>query len=75
VSVINTDNLDKVLSQFSAEECNAAVEELERYLNAGLAATRELLAAFLNDLNGECLARWGPRGESGQAVGLLGPSY
>jgi hypothetical protein len=23
-------------------------------------ATREFLAAFLNDLNDECLARWGP---------------
>ena len=55
---MKTDNLDKLLSQLSGEECNAAAEELERYLDAGLAATRELLAAFLNDLRGECLIRW-----------------
>jgi hypothetical protein len=26
------------------------------------------MAAFLNDLNNECLTRWGPRGESGEAM-------
>jgi hypothetical protein len=36
-------------------------------------ATREILAAFLNDLNDECLARWGPRGDNGQAAGLPEP--
>jgi hypothetical protein len=38
-------------------DCQQAAVELERYLDAGLTATRELLAAFLNDLNDECLAR------------------
>jgi len=67
---VRTDNLDLVLSQVTAEECNAAADELARYLDAGLTTTRELLAAFLNDLNNECLTRWGPRGESGEAGGL-----
>ena len=70
---MKTDNLDKLLSQLSGEECNTAAEELERYLDAGLAATRELLAAFLNDLRGECLIRWGPRGDGGQTAGLPEP--
>jgi hypothetical protein len=35
--------------------------------------TRELLAAFLNDLNNECLTRWGSRGEHGQAGSLPDP--
>jgi hypothetical protein len=64
---VRTDNLDLVLSQITAEECNDAADELARYLDAGLMTTRELLAAFLNDLNNECLTRWGPRGESGDA--------
>jgi hypothetical protein len=64
---VRTDNLDLVLSQVTAEECNDAADELARYLDAGLTTTRELLAAFLNDLNNECLTRWGPRGESGEA--------
>jgi hypothetical protein len=67
---VRTDNLDLVLSQITAEECNDAADELARYLDAGLTTTRELLAAFLNDLNNECLTRWGPRGESGEAGGL-----
>ena len=29
-------------------DCEQAADELERYLYAGLTATRELLAAFLN---------------------------
>ena len=64
---MRTDNLDLVLSQLTAAECNEAADELARYLDAGLMTTRELLAAFLNDLNNECLTRWGPRGESGDA--------
>jgi hypothetical protein len=57
---VRTDNLDLVLSQITAEECNDAADELARYLDAGLMTTRELLAAFLNDLNNECLTRWVP---------------
>ena len=57
---MRTSNLDKVLDQVTGADCHQAAEELERYLDAGLTATRELLAAFLNDLNDECLARWGP---------------
>ncbi|HEV8648541.1 MAG TPA: hypothetical protein VG276_03870 [Actinomycetes bacterium] len=70
---MKTGHLDELLSRFTAEQCNAAVDELERYLDAGLASTRELLAAFLNDLHDECLVRWGPLGDTGQAVGLPGP--
>jgi hypothetical protein len=70
---MRTDNLDLVLSQLTAAECNEAADELARYLDAGLATTRELMAAFLNDLNNECLTRWGPRGESGEAGGLPPP--
>ena len=66
-------NLDKVLGQITGAECQEAAEELERYLDAGLTATRDILAAFLNDLNDECLARWGPRGDSGQAASLPAP--
>ena len=64
---MRTENLDLVLSQLTAAECNEATDELARYLDAGLAATRELMAAFLNDLNNECLSRWGPRGERDEA--------
>jgi hypothetical protein len=70
---MRTSNLDKVLDQVTGADCQQAAEELERYLDAGLTATRELLAAFLNDLNDECLERWGPRGDSGQAASLPGP--
>ena len=70
---MRTSNLDKVLDQATGADCQQAAEELERYLDAGLTATRELLAAFLNDLNDECLERWGPRGDSGQAASLPGP--
>ena len=70
---MRTDNLDLVLSQLTAAECNEAAGELARYLDAGLAATRELMAAFLNDLNNESLTRWGPRGESGEAGDLPAP--
>jgi hypothetical protein len=70
---MRTSNLDKVLDQATGADCQQAAEELERYLDAGLSATREILAAFLNDLNDECLARWGPRGDSGQAAGLPAP--
>jgi hypothetical protein len=68
---MRTSNLDKVLAQVTGADCQKATDELGRYLDAGLTATRELLAAFLNDLNDECLARWGPHGDSGQAAGLL----
>jgi hypothetical protein len=60
---MRTSNLDKVTRPGHRADCQQAAEELERYLDAGLTATRELLAAFLNDLNDECLARWGPRGK------------
>jgi hypothetical protein len=70
---MRTSNLDKVLDQATGADCQQAAEELERYLDAGLTATRELLAAFLNDLNDECLERWGPRGDSGQAASLPAP--
>lgn len=70
---MRTDNLDKVLSRVTGAECKEAAEELERYLDAGLAETRELLAAFLNDLNNECLVRWGPRGERVQPGGPTEP--
>jgi hypothetical protein len=70
---VRTGNVDLVLSQITADECNDAAEELARYLDAGLMTTRELLAAFLNDLNNECLTRWGPRGERGEAGSLPAP--
>jgi hypothetical protein len=70
---VRSENVDLVLSQVTADECNDAVEELARYLDAGLMTTRELLAAFLNDLNNECLTRWGSRGEHGQAGSLPDP--
>jgi hypothetical protein len=70
---MRTDNLDLVLSQLTAAECNEATVELARYLDAGLATTRELMAAFLNDLNNESMTRWGPRGGSGEAGGLPAP--
>ena len=60
---MRTSNLDKVLAQVTGAKCREAADELGRYLDAGLTATRELLAAFLND---ECLARWGPRPASSQ---------
>lgn len=63
---METGNVDLVLSEISADECNEAAEELARYLDAGLLATRKLLSAFLNDLNNECLTRWGPRGQTGR---------
>jgi hypothetical protein len=66
-------NLNKVLDRVTGVDCQQAAKELERYLDAGLTATRELLAAFLNDLNDECLARWGPRDDSGQAASLSAP--
>jgi hypothetical protein len=65
-------NVEVVLSRITANECNAAAEELSRRLDTALPVTdelltaRELLAAFLNDLNNECLARWGPQGQSRQ---------
>ena len=70
---MRTDNLDLVLSQLTAAECNEAADELARYLDAGLVTTRELMAAFLNDLNNESVTRWGPRSERGAAGDLLGP--
>jgi hypothetical protein len=36
-----TSNLDKVLDQVTGADCQQAAEELERYLDAGLTATRE----------------------------------
>ena len=70
---MRTENVDLVLSQITADECNDAAEELAHYLDAGLITTRQLLSAFLNDLNNECLTRWDARGESGEAGGLPGP--
>ncbi len=35
-------NLDKVLGLVTGAECQEAAEELERYLDAGLMATREI---------------------------------
>jgi hypothetical protein len=64
---METGNVDIVLSQLTASECNAASEELGRYLDVGQPATRELLAAFRNDLNVECLTRWGTQGHGGTA--------
>jgi hypothetical protein len=54
---MRTSNLDKVLDQVTGADCQQAAEELERYLDAGLPALRQLRAAFLNDLNDECLVR------------------
>jgi hypothetical protein len=64
--------VDVVLGRITANECNAAAEELARCLDTALPVTedlltaRELLAAFLDDLNNECLARWGYQGQSRQ---------
>jgi hypothetical protein len=63
---MQTGNVDIVLSQLTANEYNAAAEELARYLDAELPVSRELLAAFLNDLNSERLIRWGPRDQRGR---------
>jgi hypothetical protein len=57
---METGNVDLVLNDITADECNEAAAELARYRDAGL------LAAFLNDLNNECLTRWGPRGRNGR---------
>lgn len=70
---MRTENVDLVLNQVTADDCNYAVEELARCLDAGQTTTRELLAAFLNDLNNECLTRWGSRGGHGQAGSLPDP--
>jgi hypothetical protein len=70
---METGNVDIVLSQITANECNAAAEELGRYLDTGLPATRELLAAFRNDLNNERLTRWGPQVQIGQDGGRPEP--
>jgi hypothetical protein len=76
---METGNVDVVLTRITAKECNAAAEELTRYLDTALPATeelltaRELLAAFLNDLSNECLTRWGPRGQSRQHSGWPEP--
>jgi hypothetical protein len=70
---METGNVDVVLNRITASECNVAAEELARCLDPALPVTdelltaRELLAAFLNDLNNECLARWGPQVEASQA--------
>ena len=69
---METGNVDVVLSRITVNECNSAAEELARCLDSALPVTeelltaRELLAAFLNDLNNECLARWGSQGQSRQ---------
>jgi hypothetical protein len=60
---METGNVDLVLSELTAVECTEATEELARYLDDGLLVSRRLLAAFLNDLNNECLTRWGPQGQ------------
>ena len=38
---MRTSNLDKVLDQVTGADCQQAAEELERYLDAGLTATRD----------------------------------
>ena len=69
---METGNVDVVLMRITANECNAATEDLVRYLDTGLPATgelltaRELLAAFLNDLSNECLTRWGSQVQGNQ---------
>jgi hypothetical protein len=69
---METGNVDVVLGWITTDECNAAAAELARRLDTALPVTedlltaRELSAAFLNDLNNECLARRGPQGESRQ---------
>ena len=68
---METGNVDVVLSRVTANECNAATEQLARCLDTVLPVTdelltaRELLAAFLNDLSNECLARWGSQDQFG----------
>jgi hypothetical protein len=63
---METGNVDVALMRITANECNAATEDLARYLDTGLPATeelltaRELVAACLSDLSDECLTRWGP---------------
>ena len=69
---METGNVDVVLMRITANECNAATEDLARYLDTGLPATeesltaRELLAALLNDLSNECLTRSGAQVRSHQ---------
>jgi hypothetical protein len=69
---METGNVGVVLMRISANECNAATEDLARYLDTELPPTgesltaRELLAAFLHDLSNECLTRWGPQVRSHQ---------
>ena len=63
---METGNVDLVLDEITADECNEAAEELAQYLDVDLPAARKLLAAFLNDLNNECLTRWGPQWQNGQ---------
>ena len=69
---METGNVDVVLGRITADECKAATEHLARCLDPALPVTeellsaRELLAAFLNDLSNECLARWGPQGQGRQ---------
>jgi hypothetical protein len=76
---METGNVDVVISRITANECNAAAEELARCLDTALPVTeellpaRELLAAFLNDLSNECLARWGPQGQRRQPSGSSEP--
>jgi hypothetical protein len=63
---METGNVELVLSEITADECNEAAAELARYLDVDLPAARKLLAAFLNDLNNECLTRWGPQVHNGR---------
>ena len=64
---METGNVDVVLMRITANECNAATEDLARYLDTGLPATeelltaRELLAAFLNEGVRECSRHAGTR--------------
>jgi hypothetical protein len=77
---METGNVDVVLMRITANECNAATEDLARYLDTGLPATeelltaRELLAAFLHDLRNECLTRWEPPVQSRQHSSASEPS-
>ena len=42
---METGNVDVVLMRTTANECNAATEDLARYLDTGLPATEESLTA------------------------------
>jgi hypothetical protein len=51
---METGNVDVALMRITANECNAATEDLARYLDTGLPATEELLTA--RELVAACLS-------------------